>query len=144
MNLLFAYVDRVPDCRELTEIVREELEHFELVIDLLARRGIPYRKLTPAATERLTARADTPERSRAAVDRMLIAGLIEARSCERFDLLAKNVADPNWPSFIVRSLRARHGITARTSGWRNTFKAKRRFTRACANWPRPKRRSSRG
>jgi tRNA-(ms[2]io[6]A)-hydroxylase len=113
MNLLFAYVDRVPDCRELTEIVREELEHFEMVLDLLAKRGIPYGKLTPggygAKLHALT-RANDPER---AVDRMLIAGLIEARSCERFDLLAKNVDDPELAAFY-RSLfesEARHHST---------------------------------
>jgi len=113
MNLLFAYVDRVPDCRELTEIVREELEHFELVLDLLAKRGIPYGKLTPggygAKLHALT-RPNDPER---AVDRMLIAGLIEARSCERFDLLAKHVEDRELAEFY-RSLfesEARHHST---------------------------------
>jgi tRNA-(ms[2]io[6]A)-hydroxylase len=87
MNLLFAYVDKTEIVGELSEIVREELEHFLLVLDLLARRGIPFRRLTPSQYgQQLNAlvRKFEPDR---AVDRLLVACLIEARSCERFALL---------------------------------------------------------
>ena len=33
----------------MTEIVNEELAHFQLVLDLLERRGIPFRKLSPSS-----------------------------------------------------------------------------------------------
>ena len=49
MNLLFSYVDHTELARAMTEIVWEELEHFNLVLDLLDRRGIPFRKLTPSS-----------------------------------------------------------------------------------------------
>lgn len=87
MNLLFAYVDKTEIVAELTEIVREELEHFLLVLDLLKRRGIPFRRLTPSLYgQQLNAlvRKFEPDR---AVDRLLVACLIEARSCERFSML---------------------------------------------------------
>ena len=93
MNLLFAYVDRTELARAMTEIVQEELSHFHLVLDLLARRGIPFRKLPPSQYGRklndLVRKAE-PGR---AVDRLLVAGLIEARSCERFRLLADRMTD---------------------------------------------------
>lgn len=91
MNLLFAYVDNIDLCREMTEIVEEELEHFHLVIDLLGRRGIGFRRLKPSTYGRKLndlVRRQEPDR---AVDRLLVAGLIEARSCERFDLLRKHM-----------------------------------------------------
>src|SRR5580658_6266012 len=47
MSLLDAYVDRVELCREMSLIVDEELEHFRLVLDLLDRRGIRFRRLPP-------------------------------------------------------------------------------------------------
>ncbi len=47
MNLLFAYVEHTDIMCELSEIVREELEHFEMVLALCKRRGIRFRKLTP-------------------------------------------------------------------------------------------------
>jgi tRNA-(ms[2]io[6]A)-hydroxylase len=113
MNLLFAYVDRGDLCRELAEIVNEELEHFGLVLDLLKRRGIAFRKLRPSGYGRQLndlVRKFEPDR---AVDRLLVAGLIEARSCERFDLLRKYVADPELAAFYesLFESEARHHST---------------------------------
>jgi tRNA 2-(methylsulfanyl)-N6-isopentenyladenosine37 hydroxylase len=113
MNLLFSYVDRVELARAMTEIVSEELDHFRLVLDVLERRGIPFRKLTPSSYgPRLheLIRKDEPARG---VDRLLVAGLIEARSCERFAVLADHVADEELATFY-RSLfesEARHHAT---------------------------------
>jgi tRNA-(ms[2]io[6]A)-hydroxylase len=93
LNLIFAYVENQRLCRQLIEIVNEELEHFQLVLDLLQRRGIAFRRLKPGGYGRQLndlVRKSEPER---AVDRLLVAGLIEARSCERFDLLRKHMAD---------------------------------------------------
>lgn len=113
MNLLFSYVDHVDLARSMTEIVNEELEHFRLVLDLLQRREIPFRKLSPSsygARLHELIRKDEPGR---AVDRLLVAGLIEARSCERFSALADHVADEELAAFY-RSLfesEARHHST---------------------------------
>ena len=49
LNLLFAYVENEPLCRAMTEIVNEELEHFHMVLDLLARRGVRFRRLPPSS-----------------------------------------------------------------------------------------------
>lgn len=99
MNLLFSYVDCVPLARAMTEIVEEELEHFRMVLDLLERRGIPFRKLSPSgygAKLHALVRREEPAR---AVDRLLVAGLIEARSCERFALLRDHVGDAELRAF---------------------------------------------
>lgn len=99
LNLLFAYVENEQLCREMTVIVNEELEHFHLVLDLLQRRGIPFRRLKPSTYGRqlndLVARGE-PQR---AVDRLLVAGLIEARSCERFALLRDHLEDRELAEF---------------------------------------------
>ena len=87
MNLIFYYVDQVELAREMSEIVREELEHFNMVLDLLASRDIPFRRLRPSqygARLHEQIRKNEPAR---AVDRLLVGGIIEARSCERFALL---------------------------------------------------------
>ncbi len=91
MNLMFAYVENQELCREMTEIVNEELEHFHMVVDLLNRRGIPFRKLIPSQYGRKLndlVRKGEPER---AIDRLLVACLFEARSCERFNFLRKHM-----------------------------------------------------
>lgn len=103
LNLIFHYVENRELCREMTEIVNEELEHFHLVLDLLERRGIKFRRIKPSQYgSRLheLVRKSEPER---AVDRLLVAGLIEARSCERFQALAGHVDDAELAEFY-RSL----------------------------------------
>ena len=49
MNLIFAYVDRTDFVRALKEIVVEELEHFQQVLDLIAARGMKFRRLPPGS-----------------------------------------------------------------------------------------------
>ncbi|TWU00375.1 tRNA-(MS[2]IO[6]A)-hydroxylase (MiaE) [Botrimarina colliarenosi] len=113
LNLMFAYVEDRELCREMTEIVNEELEHFHMVVDLLERRGVRFRRLTPSTYGRKLndlVRKQEPQR---AVDRLLVAGLIEARSCERFNRLADHVDDAELAEFY-RSLfesEARHHTT---------------------------------
>src|SRR5436309_1452910 len=93
MNLLFAYVEHPELCRAMTEIVQEELAHFHLVLDLLGRRGIRFRRLRPSRYgDRLRTLASKQEPQRA-LDRLLVAALIEARSCERFGLLRDHLGD---------------------------------------------------
>ncbi len=113
LNLIFHYVEDIELCREMTEIVNEELEHFHLVIDLLAHRGVRFRRLKPSQYGRKLndlVRKQEPQR---AVDRLLVAGLIEARSCERFQALSEHVEDEELATFY-RSLfesEARHHAT---------------------------------
>ena len=113
MNLLFSYVDHVPLARAMTEIVNEELSHFHLVLGLLERRGIRFRKLSPSSYgQRLHAVVRKEEPARA-IDRLLVAGLIEARSCERFAVLRDHVADAELREFYgsLFESEARHHAT---------------------------------
>ena len=113
MSLLFTYPDDIDLCRAMADIVREELDHFRLVLDLLDRRGITFRRQQPARyAERLSAliAKDEPRR---AVDRLLVAALIEARSCERFGILRDQLRDPDLAAFFgsLFESEARHHST---------------------------------
>lgn len=113
MNMIFAYVDNQELCREMAEIVNEELEHFVMVLDLLKRRGIEFRRLKPGSYGRQLndlVRKLEPDR---AIDRLLVASLIEARSCERFHLLAEYVEDSELSEFYgsLFESEARHHTT---------------------------------
>lgn len=113
MNLLFAYVEHAELTRAMTEIVQEELDHFHQVRALLDRRGIRFYKLPPSRYgERLHELVDKQEPQRA-VDRLLVAGLIEARSCERFGLLRDHLADRELADFYgsLFESEARHHST---------------------------------
>jgi tRNA 2-(methylsulfanyl)-N6-isopentenyladenosine37 hydroxylase len=113
MNLIFAYVDRVELCRELSAIVVEELEHFRMVLDLVERRGIHFRRLTPSNYGRQLNELIAKQEPQKAIDRLLVAGLIEARSCERFGILRERLPDRELAAFYdnLFESEARHHST---------------------------------
>ncbi len=96
MNLMFAYTEHEALCREMTEIVNEELEHFNMVLDLLNSRGIAFRRLKPGAYGRQLNDLVRKTEPAKAIDRLLVASLIEARSCERFNLLRDHMLTDRW------------------------------------------------
>lgn len=113
MSLFGSYIENADLCAEMTSIVQEELEHFHSVLALLQKRGIPFRRLPAGHYGRDLNALVRPHEPHRAVDRLLIAGLIEARSCERFQLLANHVEDQELSEFY-RSLfesEARHHST---------------------------------
>ena len=94
LALIFAY----PEDRELTSalsrLAREELRHFEQVQALMVSLDVPFVREQPsryAAGLRSALRTHEPERK---LDLMLSGALIEARSCERFALLAPRLPQP--------------------------------------------------
>lgn len=99
MNLIFAYVDRVELVRALSPIVVEELDHFQRVIDLLASRGVRFRRLRPSNYAGQLGELVRKQEPQKAVDRLLVAALIEARSCERFAILKDRLSDRSLAAF---------------------------------------------
>jgi tRNA-(ms[2]io[6]A)-hydroxylase len=93
LQLMFRYPSDEGLGALLSPLAREELEHFELVLQLLQRRGIPLRPLpAPGYGATLTAAVRKGEHERR-LDSFLVAGLIEARSHERMALLAAHGPD---------------------------------------------------
>jgi tRNA-(ms[2]io[6]A)-hydroxylase len=113
MDLMFDYVENEELCRQMMEIVREELEHFQLVRDLLKERGIRFCRLKPGTYGRKLKELVRRQEPFRAVDRLLIAALIEARSCERFVLLRDHLQDTRLKEFYgsLYESEARHHTT---------------------------------
>jgi tRNA 2-(methylsulfanyl)-N6-isopentenyladenosine37 hydroxylase len=82
--------------RALTDLAREEIDHFQRVLSMLESRGIVLGPppVDAYAAELRRAARDLPRQPAvpATVDRLLVGALIEARSCERFKLLADATA----------------------------------------------------
>jgi len=79
--------------RALAEIAREESEHFGRVVGFLEKRGVTLTFPavdTYAAALRRASNQLPQSRLGHLVDRLLVASLIEARSCERFKLLLES------------------------------------------------------
>ena len=88
LSLLYRYVEKPRLLRRLSRLAREELRHFEQVAGVIEERGIAYRHVSAsryAGALNMMVRSHEPQRL---VDKLLVASVIEARSCERFALLA--------------------------------------------------------
>ena len=91
LALLFRYEAHDELTDRLSRLAREELRHFEQVRQLMRRRGIAWGRVTAsryAAGLAEAVRKDEPGRL---VDRLIVGAFIEARSCERFALLAPHL-----------------------------------------------------
>lgn len=113
MNMLFNYVENTDLCQSMTEIVKEELDHFHMVLDLINRRGIKFRRIPPSQYGEKLHRLIRKLEPGRAIDRLLVAALIEARSCERFGLLREHLKDPELSAFFggLFESEARHHST---------------------------------
>ncbi len=113
MHLMFEYVENEDLCQQMTEIVTEELEHFHLVLALLKQREIRFYKMKPATYGRKLKELCRRQEPHKAVDRLLIAALIEARSCERFVLLRDHLKNAQLSEFYgsLYESEARHHAT---------------------------------
>ena len=93
VTLLFRYPEHPTLQVPLAQLAREELLHFEGVLAHLARRGVPFARQKPGRYPgRLHAVIRSDPRHHL-VDSLLVGAVIEARSCERFGLLA-DALDP--------------------------------------------------
>ncbi len=88
LALMFTYPEDRRLATALSRLAREELRHFEQVQKLMTTLGVPFERQRPgryAAGLRTALRTADPGRK---LDLLLTGALIEARSCERFRLLA--------------------------------------------------------
>ena len=94
VTLMFRYPEHPALQRSLPRLAREELIHFEQVMGHLDRLGIRFGPQRPSPYAGRLHRAVRAEEPGRLVDTLLVAALIEARSCERFGLLAAALEGP--------------------------------------------------
>lgn len=106
MSLMYRFPERHELQHQLSRLAREELRHFEQVMDLMQARKVTYGALTPARyAAGLRAHTRRPDQE-FLTDVLIIGAYIEARSCERFAALAEVVKDDELASyyrFLLRS-----------------------------------------
>jgi tRNA-(ms[2]io[6]A)-hydroxylase len=109
LALMFTYPEDRRLAAALSRLAREELRHFEQVQKLMIALEVPFERQRPgryAAGLRAKLRTADPQRK---LDLLLAGALIEARSCERFGLLAPRLP-PEVGGFYAQLARseARH------------------------------------
>lgn len=86
---------------ELTIVAKEELEHFEMVHQLIKKRGLTFgrERKDSYVNELFKFMKKDGSRNDALCERLLFSAMIEARSCERFKVLSENIKDPELAKF---------------------------------------------
>ncbi|MCB9257099.1 MAG: tRNA-(ms[2]io[6]A)-hydroxylase [Chitinophagales bacterium] len=98
-------IQMFPEFEEIVEalmpIVTEEWGHFRMVVDQLKKRDLGLgRQRKDLYVNRLQANIiQGGSREHQLVERLLVAALIEARSCERFRLLSLDINDEDLKAF---------------------------------------------
>jgi tRNA-(ms[2]io[6]A)-hydroxylase len=94
LSLMFAYAEDLDLTDKMSRLAREELRHYEQVAKLIQALGVEPKRLAPGRyaerLRRLVAKGE-PERE---VDLMICGAFIEARSCERFAALSRDIGAP--------------------------------------------------
>lgn len=101
ISLIILFHDRHLLVETLSPVVTEEWEHFQMVLKKLSERGWTLGKpRRDEYVERITAiQKKGGSRDQQLVEKLLLNALIEARSCERFRLLWKEIADDDLRQF---------------------------------------------
>lgn len=112
LSLLQAHpeVEGLPS--QMARLAREESAHLARVLALMEARGLKLgRDLGDPYAQRLQALMRKAQPSRR-LDRLLVAAIIEARSCERLALLAEGLTDPALRRFYGELARSEDGHQA--------------------------------
>jgi tRNA 2-(methylsulfanyl)-N6-isopentenyladenosine37 hydroxylase len=101
ISLIVQYPEKTKLVEMLTPVVAEEWAHFERVVEALQKRGIALGKQRKDeyvdALQQIVRKGGSREEQ--LVEKLLLNALIEARSCERFKILWKNIADKELSAF---------------------------------------------
>lgn len=85
----------------VSPLVKEEWGHFELVLEHLKKRGLKLgrQRKDKYVSVLLTYIRHGDSRATGLIEKLLFSALIEARSCERFKLLSKDIEDQELKQF---------------------------------------------
>lgn len=101
ISLIISYPEKINLVEALTPVVAEEWSHFERVLEQLKKRGYPlgFPRKDEYVEQLQKIVKKGGNRNQQLVEKLLMNALIEARSCERFRLLWKEIGDAELSKF---------------------------------------------
>lgn len=106
ISLIQLFPDKTYMVDKLVPVVQEEWMHFKLVLDELKKRNLKLGQQRKDEYVNALLKFITNSREKILLDRLLMSGLIEARSCERFRLLSLEISDDSLKQFYHNLMRA--------------------------------------
>ena len=84
-------------------LAKEEIEHFQMVHDIIIKRGLTLARERKdeyvGELAQYMKKSNNGSRVSGFVERLLFSAMIEARSCERFKVLSENIKDEELSKF---------------------------------------------
>ena len=93
LGFLYRYPDRTRLAQRMSKLAREELRHFEQVRSLMEEFDVPFERLSASRYAGKLRKAVRDNEPYKLLDMLLVGALIEARSCERFAVLAPHLPE---------------------------------------------------
>jgi tRNA-(ms[2]io[6]A)-hydroxylase len=93
LGFIYRYPERTALSSRMSRLAREELRHFEQVRKWLEEMSVPFEQISAsryAGTLRRAVRQGEPQKL---MDMLIVGAIIEARSCERFAVLAPHLPE---------------------------------------------------
>lgn len=88
LGIIYRYPERTGLVDRMSRLAREELRHFEQVRQILQDRELPFVRLSASRYAGELRSAVSQGGPQSIADLLIVGALIEARSCERFAVLA--------------------------------------------------------
>jgi len=101
VSIIINYSEETELVTAMSDIAIEEMEHFRMVHQLMVKRGMVLgrEQKNDYAKHLHNFFTKTKDRTDALIQRLLIAAMIEARSCERFKVFSENLEDKELSNF---------------------------------------------
>jgi tRNA-(ms[2]io[6]A)-hydroxylase len=101
ISMIVLFPDKEKLVEVMTPVVAEEWGHFERVLEELNKRGfkLGFPRVDEYVKQLIKIERKGGSRDQQLMEKLLINALIEARSCERFRLLWKNIQDEGLAQF---------------------------------------------
>ena len=101
VSIIINYSEETELVKEMSNIAIEEMQHFKMVHLLMVKRGMVLgrEQKNDYAIRLQKFFKKTGDRTDALIQRLLVAALIEARSCERFKVFSENMEDEELSKF---------------------------------------------
>jgi tRNA-(ms[2]io[6]A)-hydroxylase len=91
LSIVFRYPDRAKLANRMSKIAREELRHFEQVQTMMRKADIEWQRLSASRYASGLHEHISKSEPQKLVDLLIVGAFIEARSCERFALVAPHL-----------------------------------------------------
>jgi tRNA-(ms[2]io[6]A)-hydroxylase len=112
ISLIVKYPENSELVQKMTDLAQEEMEHFQRVHNLILERNevLGWERKDPYVQDLMKYVKKGGNYEMVLAERLLIAAMIEARSCERFRVLSENLKDEKLAEFYreLMASEARH------------------------------------